>query len=235
MAPRKLADDLYILPGLVNVYLLDAPGGLTLIDTGFPRDTPKILAGIEALGRRPEDLRHILLTHAHPDHVGGAAALRARTGARVYAHGADAAIIEDGGPFRPIRPAPGLRNKLVVAMLGRLFTHASPAPVDGLMTEGVPLPFADDLVPVHVPGHCAGQVALHWRRGAGVMFVADACINRKGMVLAAAQEDVGEARRSLGKLAGSKFEIACFGHGPPIMSGADRLFRERWLSDRPDG
>ena len=235
MALTKLVHDLYIIPGLVNVYLLDAPAGLTLIDTGFSRDTPKILAGIGALGRRPEDLRHILLTHAHPDHIGGAAALRARTGAQVYAHGADAAIIQEGGPFRPIRPAPGLRNKLVVAMLGRLFKRVPPAPVDHLMTEGVPLPFADDLVPMHIPGHCAGQVAFHWRRGPGVMFVADACINRKGMVLAAAQEDVEEARRSLAKLAGSTFEVACFGHGPPIMSGADRRFRERWLGDRPTG
>ena len=115
MAPRKLADG--IVPGMLNVYLLDDPRGLTLIDTGFPRDTPKILAGIGALGRRPEDLRHILLTQAHPDHIGGAAALRARTGAQVYAHGADAEIIEEGGPFRAIRPMSGLRNKLVVALL----------------------------------------------------------------------------------------------------------------------
>ena len=66
MAPTKLIDGLYLMPGIVNVYLLDAPGGLTLVDTGFPRDTSKILASIGALGRRPEDLRHIVLTHAHP-------------------------------------------------------------------------------------------------------------------------------------------------------------------------
>jgi glyoxylase-like metal-dependent hydrolase (beta-lactamase superfamily II) len=61
------------------------------------------------------------------------------------------------------------------------------------------------------------------------LFAADACINRKGMVLAAAQEDVDEAQQSLAKLSRLKFEIACFGHGPPVMTEADRFFRKRWL------
>lgn len=225
----ELTEDLYIVPGLVNVYLLDLPGGLTLVDTGFPRDTSKILEGIGAIGKRPDDLRHILLTHAHPDHIGGAAALQRKTGAQVYAHRADAPIIEAGGPFRSIVPAPGWRNRIVVALLSRLFKRVAPASVDHLLDDGTALPFADDLVAVHIPGHCAGQVAFHWKKGPGVLFAADACINRKGMVLAAAQENVDEARRSLAKLSGLNFEIACFGHGPPLMTEADQAFRRRWL------
>ena len=58
------------------------------------------------------------------------------------------------------------------------------------------MPSDPDLVPIHIPGHCAGQVAFHWRHDGGVLFVADACIKRKSMVLAAAQEDVTEAWRS---------------------------------------
>lgn len=224
----ELADGLHIIPGLVNVYLLDLPGGMTLVDTGFPGGVSKILAGIGAIGKRADDLRHILLTHAHPDHVGGAAELRKRTGAQVYAHGIDAPIIEAGGPFRTVVPAPGFRNRIVVALLSRLYERVAPVSVDHLLGDGTALPFASDLVAVHIPGHCAGQVALHWRRGQGVLFAADACINRKDMVLAAAQEDVDEARRSLAKLAGLRFEMACFGHGPPIMTGADRRFRDRW-------
>ncbi|WP_158808198.1 MBL fold metallo-hydrolase [Beijerinckia sp. L45] len=229
MAVAGLIAGLHIIPGLVNVYLLETADGLAVVDTGFARDTAKILDGIAAIGRAPEDVRHILLTHAHPDHIGGAAALRKRTGARVYAHGLDAPIIEAGGPARPIHAAPGLRNMIVAALLSRLPGKTAPTKVDGLLHDGVAVPFDDDILTIHIPGHCAGQVAFLWKRAGGILFAADACINRKGMVLAAAQEDVGEARSSLTRLAGYAFEVACFGHGPPIMAGADREFRKRWL------
>ncbi len=49
------------------------------------------------------------------------------------------------------------------------------------------------------------------------------------MVLAAAQEDVAEARRSLEKPAHLSFASACFGHGPPMHENVDKRFRERGL------
>ena len=229
MTVTKLMDGLHIIPGLVNTYLLETAGGLTLIDTGFPRDTAKIISGISSIGRRPRDVSHILLTHAHPDHIGGAAALREETGAQVHAHRIDAPIVETGGPFRPLTSAPGLRNRIVVSILRHVMKRVAPCRVDHHLEDGVAVPFDPDLVPIHIPGHCAGQVAFYWRRDGGALFVADACINRKNMVLAAAQEDVAEARRSLEKLARLSFVSTCFGHGPPILKNADRQFKERWL------
>ena len=230
MTVTKLMNGLYRVPGLVNTYLLETAGGLTLIDTGFPRDTAKIIRGIVSIGRQPHDVRHILLTHAHPDHIGGAAALREASGAQVHAHRIDAPIVETGGPFRPLTSAPGLRNRIVVSILRHVMKRVAPCRVDHHLEDGVLVPFDPDLVPIRIPGHCAGQVALHWHRDGGVLFVADACINRKSMVLAAAQEDVAEARRSLEKIARLSFASACFGHGPPILENADRQFKERWLT-----
>ena len=101
MTAIKLMDGLHRVPGLVNTYLLETAGGLTLIDTGFPRDTAKVIRGMTLTGHRPRDVRPILLTHAHPDHIGGAAALRDATGAQVHAHEIDAPIIEAGERFAP--------------------------------------------------------------------------------------------------------------------------------------
>jgi hypothetical protein len=61
MAIKQLAQDLYIIRGLVNVYVLETVDGLAVLDTGFPNSAPKILDGVRALGRRPGDVRHILL------------------------------------------------------------------------------------------------------------------------------------------------------------------------------
>ena len=151
MTVTKLMDGLHIIPGLVNTYLLETPGGLTLIDTGFPRDTAKIISGIASIGRRPRDVSHILLTHAHPDHIGGAAALREATGAQVHAHRIDAPVVETGGPFRPLTSAPGLRNRIVVSILRHVMKRVAPCRVDHHLKDGVALPFDPDLVPIHIP------------------------------------------------------------------------------------
>ncbi len=69
MKPKSILPDLYMLPGLVNVYLLAEPDGYALIDTGFPKSAEKILAGIKTLGIEANQIRHIVVTHAHPDHI----------------------------------------------------------------------------------------------------------------------------------------------------------------------
>ena len=93
MAIKPLAEDLHLLPGLVNIYLFHTQDGLPVLDTGFPGSLNKILGGVAALDKRPGDVRHILLSHAHPDHIGSAAALKRVMGAAVWSHPVDAPII----------------------------------------------------------------------------------------------------------------------------------------------
>jgi glyoxylase-like metal-dependent hydrolase (beta-lactamase superfamily II) len=229
MKLKSILPGLYMLPGIVNMYLIAEADGYALIDTGFPKSAEKILKAIETVGVAPNQIRHIVLTHGHPDHIGSAAALKKATGAVIYAHADDAPIIEAGNGFRKAIAAPGLRNRIMFKILGRLVTTVEPTTVDQLIADGDSFPFDRDLKAIHIPGHCLGQIALLWNRDGGVLFTADACINRGGMKITAAIEDLEETRRSLAKLAGLKFKYACFGHGAPILVDADKAFRAAWL------
>jgi glyoxylase-like metal-dependent hydrolase (beta-lactamase superfamily II) len=65
-----------------------------------------------------------------------------------------------------------------------------------------------------------------------VLIAADAAANVFGLALSPMYEDVDEGRRSLSKLAGLEFEVACFGHGKAIQSGASRRFGRKWPAAR---
>ena len=227
MSIKQLADDLYMIPGLVNVYILETQDGLMVLDTGFPGRAKKILDGVRAIGRTAADVRHIVLTHCHPDHIGSAAALKRETGATVWAHPLDAPMIEAGTTMRePMCPSPGLRNRILATLLAGRVAQVELTKVDRLLAEGDSPAFAPDMQVIHLPGHCAGQIALLWHRHGGVLFPADACINRRGLKLAVGTEDPRLALASLKKLATYAFDKICVMHGRPIMSGgADELRR----------
>jgi glyoxylase-like metal-dependent hydrolase (beta-lactamase superfamily II) len=228
MTAKKLVQGLYRIPGLANTYLIEAAEGLTLVDTGFPKGAEKILAAIRQLGRAPGDLRHIILTHAHFDHIGSVAAVVRATGARTYMHPLDAPIAERGSGFRPLtQPAPGLLPRVLFKLFAGSNRTVEPCRIDHTVMDGEVLPIAGGLQVVHVPGHCAGQIALLWGQQR-VLFTGDACTNIFGLGPPIGYEDQAEGERSQRKLAGLDFEIACFGHGSPILESAATKFRRRW-------
>ena len=105
----QVAEGLHILPvGPVNTYLLETAGGCILIDTGLPGSADKIVTGIRQAGRDVADIRHLILTHAHPDHIGSFAALKKRTQAEVYMHPADAVIATSGKGVPPYEGRTGV-------------------------------------------------------------------------------------------------------------------------------
>jgi glyoxylase-like metal-dependent hydrolase (beta-lactamase superfamily II) len=227
-----------VVPGLwqvkirfVNAFLLDTGDGLALIDTGIPGSAPTIREAVRSIGRQPADIRHILVTHCHSDHSGSLAEMKRLTGAPATMHPVDAAMVREGKARRTLQPAPGLFNALVCRfLLPGAPKEIEPAEIEHEARDGETLPVG--LRAIHVPGHCAGQLAFLWPEHGGVLIAADAAANVFGLALSPMYEDVAEGRRSLSKLAGQEFEVACFGHGKAIPSGASGRFRQKWPAAR---
>jgi len=219
MAATEVVPGLYMLAlGPVNAFLLVASDGCTVIDTGLPRSAAKLMDTLKAI--QQTNIRRVLLTHAHPDHIGGFAALKTITSAEAYMHPADAPIAISGKGFRPMKAAPGLLRGLMFRLFVRPVASVEGAPVEHSLNDGEELPIAGGLKAIHVPGHCAGQMAFLWRQHGGVLIAADACSNIPRLGLSLGYEDLEEGKRSLRKLSALDFQVACFGHGKPILKDA---------------
>src|SRR5262245_13031225 len=229
MPAKQIAPGLFeIALGPVNVFLLETEDGLALIDTGFPNKADQILNEIRQLGKQAADLRHIILSHAHPDHIGSLAALQRATKATTYIHPLDAAIARTGTGLRPLTAAPGLLTSLMFWLFIRPVDSLDGAEIDQEINDGDLLPIAGGLKAIHTPGHCAGHLAFLWLRE-GVLFVGDACSNFPNLGWSLGYEDIGVGQQSLRKLARLDFHIACFGHGKVLQQEASQRFRKRWL------
>ncbi len=209
--------------GYVSAFLI-AADGLTLIDSGLPRKTDVVRKALADAGGGP--LRNVAVTHHHMDHVGGLATLTAEPGVTVWAHPADAKVIR--GDVEPPRP-PG-RNPLEragISGLRRVLPKAQPARVDREVNDGDELPIAEGLIAYHTPGHTAGHLAF-LMPSKRVLFVGDAAARMMGRLappLGVYTEDHEAVKRSIAKLAGLDFDVACFGHGRVLKGGAAAAFR----------
>ena len=202
-----------------RVYCIADPDGLTLIDTGMSLAAPRILRQLAAAGHRPGDVRRILITHAHPDHIGGLPELQARTGAQVIASAADRPVIEGREPA-PRPPRETLSGP--ARLMWRPGARAAPTPVDRVVADGETLPdVLDGLQVIATPGHTPGHLAF-WQPARRLLFCGDLIMHTAGLRLpiAAFTVDMAQNRRSIGHAAALTPAVVCFGHGAPLMKNA---------------
>jgi glyoxylase-like metal-dependent hydrolase (beta-lactamase superfamily II) len=230
MSGEQVVPGLYAIPlGGVNAFLIDSDE-LILVDTGIPNSADTILQAVQAIGRKSSDVRHILVTHCHPDHAGSLAEVKRRTGASAYMHPHDAAITRTGKVAPDLKPAPGM-DDLFRQFIGFGRAEYDPAEIDHELHDGDELPIAGGIQAIHVPGHCTGQLAFLWRAAGEVLFAADTASNMMGLGYSLGYADFEEGKRSLRKLAALDFAVACFGHGQAIVEGASAQFRQKWGSE----
>ncbi|MBI4285108.1 MAG: MBL fold metallo-hydrolase [Chloroflexi bacterium] len=205
-----------ITAGGVNMLLI-AADKLTLIDTGFIGSSRTIVSFLRRLGRSPEEINLIILTHNHLDHIGGLTALRRLCPAKVAAH----------------RQSIGDRDsqiaypKYVLGLL-RFPPFASVRPRFYLRPDDVDITLEGDevLAPlgglqvIHTPGHTPGSISLYAPQRK--LLIAGDTINSRFRHLRIPPKSVStnmaQLRESVRKLTHLDFAVLCCGHGRPITT-----------------
>ncbi|MCH8309585.1 MAG: MBL fold metallo-hydrolase [Chloroflexi bacterium] len=216
----EIMPGIHVVPGVrwSRAYLIEGDT-LALVDSGLPWNSGTVIKYIRKIGRKPEELSHLLITHAHPDHTGSAGRLSRKTGAQVVAHSADTSHRGDGTSLSYMGIFGSL--SIPVPFLERI-------PVTTLVEEGDVLPIAGGVRVIHTPGHTSGSVCF-LEEGTGTLFSGDTIFSdgkRISRSVPFPGYDAESYRASLTRLATLDFEAVCGGHGAPLMSGGPRLLRE---------
>jgi ribonuclease/clavin/mitogillin len=211
-------------PQAPNVYLVVDGGQAVLIDAGYP-DEASVKPRLEYLQRIANlKLSHIIVTHHHIDHCGGAHALRQATGAAICLHPTEARLLSEWRAAAlqdvdiPIEPRT-LEEHLRVWR--RATAQTTPDRLlqggDTLQVGGVTLEVID------TPGHTLGSISLYLREER-VLFTGDTVLGLGTVViLPPPYGDMALYVQSLERLQTYDATLLCPGHGPPVRDVARKL------------
>lgn len=223
---RQIVPGVYCFTGLMagRVYLIEGEEGLTIVDAGLALAPPKIVKQLEAMGHEAGDVKRILVTHAHPDHVGGLPELKRLTGAQVVASEIEKPVVE--GRELMVRP-----NREGLSGISRLLALAPATvpgtPVDRTVTDEDTIPdVLGGLVVLATPGHSPGHISF-WSPERRILFGGDVLFNVFGLRLppSIVTVDMEEDKRSVARLTELDVQVACFGHGPALVQGTSEALR----------
>jgi glyoxylase-like metal-dependent hydrolase (beta-lactamase superfamily II) len=163
--------------GIDNCYVVQGEGAI-LIDGGAPNQADRFAKSVAKLPVRPWEIKLIVATHEHPDHIGSAKEIKGLTGAAIAMHHLGKDCLEQGVVRRPS----------ALSAWGRLLLKLMPPPAPGSVPPtGVDLVLGDEAhslagygIPgkvIHTPGHSPGSIRRAIRRDRS------ACCSKQGMPL----------------------------------------------------
>lgn len=231
----KLAPFLHrIGSDLVNSYLVEDDGGLTVIDAGLPGYWTALETELSHMGRSLDDIRGVVLTHGDTDHIGFAEQLRRERGVAVHVHELDAArargeVKKANVGWRPLKIGPLGSFLWYSARRGGLRIPPVTEVVTFTDGETLDLPGAPRII--HMPGHTPGSVAVDVP-AVDALFVGDAMTTRhvltgeRGPRPAPFTLEPRTALASLAKLEAVSATWVLPGHGPPWRGGVAEAIRQ---------
>jgi glyoxylase-like metal-dependent hydrolase (beta-lactamase superfamily II) len=215
---------------MVNWYLVEEGGRLTVVDAGLPKHAEGLEEALEAIGQGLHDVDALVLTHAHNDHIGVAGFLR-DSGIDVHIHRGDAELLGNPGTSKnEASMLPYLRH----ATAWRLLVHLArggglkPPKIDDPVTfgDGEMLDVPGRPLVIHTPGHTEGHCAFFFQ-SKGALFVGDLLCTwnpltgRIGPQIMPAAFDLSTDRclESLSRIENLQADLVLAGHGEPWTDG----------------
>jgi hydroxyacylglutathione hydrolase len=216
-----------VLPGIhqisgrvVNCHLVTNEEVTMLIDTGLPGNSSKIIKYIEKnLNQRAEDIKTIVITHQHLDHVGSLSKMKDITGAQVAIHPADADYIRG----KTSHAGPALSN-FMVKMIQFIY-RTKPVEPDILLEDGDQI---GGYQVIHIPGHTPGSICLYNKKNKAI-FVGDNLQYKKGKLYSPGERLLPEPKKyqeSMKKLLNYDIKVIFTGHTAPVTSDAGELLKD---------
>ena len=188
---------------------------ICLIDTGVSGTSAQLETYLRELGRSPEEVSQILLTHAHPDHIGGCLALRENSSAAFGAHAAEKGWIED--VERQYRERPIFNFFDLVA---------GPVRVDKVLKEGDVIEWdqGKTLQVLETPGHSPGSLSFFFKEE-GALFSGDAVPASNTLPIYVNPRECIESIKKLQKISGVNYLLSSW-HDPLTGEAIPRVMEE---------
>lgn len=216
----EIISGVHLIPSRMSRMYLVEDESLTLIDAGLPWDVRTVYRYVESIGRKPEEISSILMTHNHPDHTSGARSISLRTGADIVAHEDDTRVHHAKGRYLGYM---GMFNAMDLPL-----PFLQRALVSQVAADGDVLPIAGGMQVIHTPGHTPGSVC-YFLKERGVVFSGDTAFSNGGSVSrsipfpGSRREDY---LKSLAKLSDLDFDVMCGGHGSPLVGNASLKLKQ---------
>ena len=222
----KLTNNLYRIPTLgsfINTYaFINDDGSVTLVDCGLKKAPAKIVAGLASIGKHPRDVENIILTHAHDDHIGGAAKMIELSNPKfISMHEEDSSYPEKG--TTPKVDTRTVSGKLMSRMPASKYT---PFKVNKELKGGELIDTAGGLKVIHTPGHTEGHISL-LHLESKTLITGDSIFNMTSRLtwsLSGFCVDYLQSQETAKRFVDLDFKHAAFTPGPEIMDkGKERI------------